>query len=332
MERHSKIYVAGHRGLVGSAIVRRMIEEGYTKIIHRTHTEMDLEDQRAVFGFFETERPEYVFLAAAKVGGILANDTFPADFIRSNLAIQCNVIEAAYRYGVTKLMFLGSSCIYPKHAPQPIKEEHLLSGYLEPTNQPYAVAKIAGIEMCRAYNRQYGTNFISVMPTNLYGPGDNFDLESSHVLPALIRKFHDAKQRNDEVVQVWGTGRVRREFLYVDDMADACMFLMTRHSGSGIINIGCGEDISIGELASLVRDVVGYPGRIAYDTTKPDGTTRKLLDVTQLHAAGWRARTPLRDGIERTYAAYLQHNGPARPADKIGASSADRMVASAGPN
>jgi GDP-L-fucose synthase len=309
MRSDSRIYVAGHRGLVGSAFVRRLVADGYTNIVYRMHHELDLEDQRAVFNFFATERPEYVFLAAAKVGGIRANDTYPADFIRSNLAIQCNVIEAAHRFGVTKLMFLGSSCIYPKHAAQPIKEEHLLSGHLEPTNQPYAIAKIAGIEMCQAYHRQYGSNFISVMPTNLYGPGDNFDLENSHVLPALIRKFHEAKVRGDRQVNVWGTGRARREFLHVDDMVDACVFLLGRyHSPLKIVNIGCGEDISIGELAAMVREVVGYEGAIAYDASKPDGTPRKLLNVSVLAGLGWKPRIGLREGVASTYRSYT-HEG-----------------------
>jgi len=307
MRLNSKIYVAGHHGLVGSAILRRLVREQYTNIVCRTHAEMDLEDQQAVFNFFEVERPAYVFLAAAKVGGIMANQTYPADFIRSNLAIQCNVIEAAHRYGATKLMFLGSSCIYPKHAEQPIREDSLLSGYLEPTNQPYAVAKIAGIETCRSYHRQYGSNFISVMPTNLYGPGDNFDLETSHVLPALIRKFHEAKLANAPDVVVWGTGRVRREFLYVDDMADACVFLMQRHDDPAeIVNIGCGEDLTIAEVAEAVRQVVGFAGRIVYDSSKPDGTPRKLLDVGRLARLGWSACTPLVDGLRSAYDAFLE--------------------------
>ncbi|HET9425904.1 MAG TPA: GDP-L-fucose synthase [Gemmatimonadaceae bacterium] len=313
MQRDSRIYVAGHRGLVGSAIVRRLVDAGYANLVFRTHAEMDLEDQAAVFEFFETERPEYVFLAAAKVGGIHANNTYPADFIRSNLAIQCNVIEAAYRFEATKLLFLGSSCIYPKHAPQPIREDYLLSGHLEPTNQPYAVAKIAGIEMCQAYNRQFGTNFVSVMPTNLYGPGDNFDLQNSHVLPALIRKFHEAKVRGDAEVVVWGTGKAQREFLHVDDMADACVFLMERHDGSEIVNIGCGEDVSIGELAAMVKEVVGFEGRIVHDTTQPDGTPRKLLDVSRLKAIGWEAKTGLREGLEETYGWYVGQLLPPSP-------------------
>jgi GDP-L-fucose synthase len=304
MNLHSKIYVAGHRGLVGSAILRRLARAGYDNVVHRTHHELELENQSAVFELFASERPEYVFLAAARVGGIHANSTYPADFIRSNLAIQCNVIEAAHRFASTKLMFLGSSCIYPKHAEQPIREEYLLSGYLEPTNQPYAVAKIAGIEMCRAYNRQFGTNFVSVMPTNLYGPGDNFDLENSHVLPALMRKIHEAKERGDTEVIVWGTGTARREFLHVDDMADACVFLMERYNDGAIVNIGCGEDISVGEVAQLMKRVVGFKGRIVQDTSKPDGTPRKLLDVSTLNALGWKARIALESGLRETYEWY----------------------------
>ncbi|HYC50269.1 MAG TPA: GDP-L-fucose synthase [Gemmatimonadaceae bacterium] len=304
MDRDSRIYVAGHNGLVGSAIVRQLRARGHENILCRSHAELELEDQGAVFEFFEHERPEYVFLAAAKVGGILANNTFPADFIRSNLTIQLNVIEAAYRSGVRKLMFLGSSCIYPKHAEQPIREEYLLSGYLEPTNQPYAIAKIAGIELCRSYNRQHGTNFVSVMPTNLYGPGDNFDLQNSHVLPALMRKFHEAKLVGAPEVVVWGSGRARREFLHVDDMAAACVFLMERYDSSEIINIGCGEDVTIAEVAEMMREVVGFQGEIVFDTSKPDGTPRKLLDVSRLSAVGWRPAVALRDGLASTYTWY----------------------------
>lgn len=307
MNTSSKIYVAGHHGLVGSAIMRRLVDAGYANLVFRGHGEMDLEDQRSVFRFFEQERPEYVFLAAAKVGGILANRTYPADFIRSNLAIQCNVIEAAHRFGVAKLMFLGSSCIYPRIAPQPIKEDYLLSGALEPTNQPYAIAKIAGIEMCHAYHRQYGSNFISVMPTNLYGPGDNYDLQNSHVLPALMRRFHEAQVAGAPHVAVWGSGRARREFLFVDDMAGACVFLMERYDDAArIVNIGCGDDVTIAELAEIIRELVGFQGEIMFDHSKPDGTPRKLLDVSQINALGWRASTPLRDGIAATYAAYLR--------------------------
>jgi GDP-L-fucose synthase len=317
MRPDSKIYVAGHRGLVGSAITRRLAAGGFANMVARSHAEMDLEDQGAVFAFFEDERPEYVFLAAAKVGGILANDSYPADFIRSNLAIQCNVIEAARRHGVTKLMFLGSSCIYPKHAPQPMKEEYLLSGYLEPTNQPYAIAKIAGIEMCRAYNRQFGTNFVSVMPTNLYGPGDNFDLETSHVLPALMRKFHDAKLAGVSHVTVWGTGTARREFLHVDDLADACVLLMERHDGSETVNIGCGDDISIAELAAAVRDVVGFAGDIVYDSSKPDGTPRKLLDTSRLRALGWEPGVSLSAGLASTYAWFMRAQSSSVSLDRV---------------
>ena len=307
MDKSSKIYVAGHRGLVGSAIMRRLRAEGYTKLVTRTRQELDLRDQAAVYRFFEEEQPEYVFLAAAKVGGILANSTYPADFIRDNLLIQTNVIDAAYRYGVKKLLFLGSSCIYPKYAPQPMKEEYLLTGLLEPTNEPYAVAKIAGIKMAQAYRRQYGFNAISLMPTNLYGPGDNFDLETSHVIPALIRKFHEGKVQGKPHVVVWGTGNPRREFLHVDDLADAAVFLMRHYDSDDIINVGVGEDISIRELAELIRDVVGYQGEIVFDSSKPDGTPRKLLDVSRLHALGWRARIPLREGLEQTYQWYIEH-------------------------
>jgi GDP-L-fucose synthase len=314
-----KVYVAGHRGLVGSAIVRALEARGHTNIVGRTHAELELEDQGAVFEFFEAERPAYVFLAAAKVGGILANSTQPADFIRSNLTIQLNVIEAAYRTGVKKLMFLGSSCIYPKLAQQPIRETELLAGYLEPTNQPYAIAKIAGIELCNSYNRQFGTDYISVMPTNLYGPGDNFDLQSSHVLPALIRKFHDAKTSGAPEVTVWGTGTPRREFLHVDDMADACLLLMRKHTGNEIVNIGCGQDVSIAELVDDARDAVAEEGRIVDDTSKPDGTPRKWLDVSRLQAMGWRPRVALRDGVAETYAWFVEsgeasdrHSGASR--------------------
>jgi GDP-L-fucose synthase len=310
MNRNSKIYVAGHRGLVGSALVRRLEALGYSNLVHRTRDEMDLEDPRAVREFFEEERPEYVFLAAARVGGIWANDTYPADFIRSNLVIQLNVVDAAWRTGVEKLVFLGSSCIYPKHAPQPIKEEYLLAGPLEPTNEPYAVAKIAGIKLCESYNRQYGTKFVSVMPTNLYGPGDNFDLKTSHVLPALLRKFHEAKRLNAPEVVVWGSGQPRREFLHVDDMADACVYVMRHHEDpSQIINIGCGEDVSIAEAAELVRETVGYEGRIVFDRSYPDGTPRKLLDISRLRELGWSPSIPLDRGLADTYAWFLEHGG-----------------------
>jgi GDP-L-fucose synthase len=347
LDKNSKIYVAGHTGLVGSAILRRLQAEGYTNLITRSHKELDLTRQGEVDSFFEEERPEYVFLAAAKVGGILANNTYPAEFIYTNLTIQTNAIHASWRTNVKKLLFLGSSCIYPRECPQPMKEEYLLTGKLEPTNEPYAIAKIAGIRMCQAYNRQYRTCFISVMPTNLYGPGDNLDLETSHVLPALIRKFHEAKVRmledgggrlprksacgisaglreanetektsseaernapptsNDFSVTVWGTGTPRREFLHVDDLSDACLFLMNKYDGTEMINIGVGKDISIGELSHMIAEIVGYEGEIRFDPSKPDGTPRKLLDVTRLHALGWKSRIPLREGIRMTYEWYL---------------------------
>lgn len=301
MKKTDKIFVAGHRGLVGSAIVRRLGSEGYSNLLLCSRDELDLTNQAAVLRFFEEERPDFVFIAAARVGGILANSSYPAEFIRDNLVIAMNIIDAAYRARVEKLLFLGSSCIYPKFSPQPIKEEYLLTGDLEPTNEWYAVAKIAGIKLCQAYNRQYGTRFISAMPTNLYGPGDNFDLQTSHVLPALLRKFHEAKEAGTAEVVVWGSGRPRREFLHVDDLADACVFLMERYEGSEIVNVGVGEDVSIRELAEIVREVVGYRGDIIFDASKPDGTPRKLLDVTRLAALGWDAEIPLRTGIEGTY-------------------------------
>ena len=306
MNLDAKVYVAGHRGLVGSAIVRRLKAAGYSNIVTRTHRELDLTDKQAVRAFFEAEKPTYAFLAAAKVGGILANDTYPAEFIQENLEIQINSIDAAYRSGVEKLVFLGSSCIYPKFAPQPIREDSLLTGPLEPTNEWYAIAKIAGIKTCEAYRKQYGFNAISLMPTNLYGPGDNFDLKKSHVLPALIRKFHEAKLRGDSEVVVWGTGTPRREFLHVDDLADACLHLFNSYEGEGIVNVGVGEDVSIAELAALVGEVMGFQGRIVYDRTKPDGTPQKLLDVSRLGALGWRAQITLRDGIASTYRWYLE--------------------------
>jgi GDP-L-fucose synthase len=304
MNKSSKIYVAGHGGLVGSAIYRRLQTAGYTNLIGRRSRELDLTRQAEVETFFAREKPEYVFLAAARVGGILANNTYPAEFIYLNLMIQNNIIHSSYRNGVRKLLFLGSSCIYPKFAPQPMKEEHLLTGELEPTNEPYAVAKIAGIKMCQAYHRQYGTDYISVMPTNLYGPHDNFDLETSHVLPAMIRKFHEAKEGKRPSVEVWGTGSPRREFLYIDDLADACVYLMERYDDPKIVNIGVGEDISIRDLSMLVKKVVGYEGEVAFDTSKPDGTPRKLLDVARLHSLGWRAATGLEEGIRKTYEWY----------------------------
>ncbi len=307
MERNAKIYVAGHRGIVGSAIVRKLEESGYGNLLCRTHAELDLTRQEAVEAFFDQERPHHVFLAAAKVGGIWANATRPAEFIYTNLAIECNVIHAAYRFGAKKLLFLGSSCIYPRDCPQPMKEEHLLSGCLEPTNEAYAVAKIAGIKLCQAYNRQYGTNFISVMPTNLYGPNDNFDLETSHVLPALIRKFHEAKLRGAPEVEIWGTGRPRREFLHVDDLAEACIYLMSNYDGSEIVNIGTGKDITIRELAEMIARIVGFDGRLRFDPSKPDGTPIKLLDVSRIQALGWQAAIPLKEGIRRTYQWYVGH-------------------------
>jgi GDP-L-fucose synthase len=355
MSPDAKIYIAGHRGLVGSALMRVLRAQGYTNLLTRTHAELDLTDQAAVREFFEQEKPDYVFLAAAKVGGILANDTYPAEFIQQNLAIQTNVIHEAWRAGVRRLLFLGSSCIYPRDCPQPIKEEYLLTGPLEPTNRPYAIAKIAGIEMCWAYNRQYGTQFLAVMPTNLYGPGDNYDLETSHVIPAMLRKFHLAKlaaekhwaaieedeHRHGPIpeplkselraacegkrpprVTLWGTGTPRREFMYSEDMAEACVFLMNlpdetfvpllaqdRHDGlPPILNIGVGEDVTIRELAEMIRKVVGFEGEIVFDTTKPDGTPRKLLDVSRLHATGWRVRNALPGGLLQAYRSYL-HDG-----------------------
>lgn len=306
MESDAKIYIAGHKGLVGSAITRKLRSEGFKNLLFRTMDELDLMDTVAVNDFFGTERPEYVFLAAAKVGGILANDTYPADFIYQNLVIQNNVIHAAYENGAKKLLFLGSSCIYPRDCPQPIREDYLLTGPLEKTNEAYAVAKIAGIKMCQAFNKQFGTKFISVMPTNLYGPNDNFDLTSSHVLPALIRKFHDAKTAEESQVTMWGTGSPKREFLHVDDLADACVFLMNTYDGTEIVNIGTGEDVTIRELAELIRDIVGFEGPIVNDATKPDGTPRKLLDVSRLHSLGWKHKSSLEDGIRSTYDWFLQ--------------------------
>ncbi|MCF8284268.1 MAG: GDP-L-fucose synthase [Sphingobacteriales bacterium] len=306
MEKSSKIYIAGHRGMVGSAIHRKLISEGYTNIITRTSKELDLRNQTLVDAFFQTEQPEYVFLAAAKVGGIMANNTYRADFLYENLQLQNNVIHAAYVNKVKKLMFLGSSCIYPKLAPQPLKEEYLLTGTLEPTNEPYAIAKIAGIKMCEAYRAQYGCNFISVMPTNLYGINDNYHPENSHVLPALIRRFHEAKVNNADHVEIWGTGSPLREFMYSDDLADACYFLMMNYNEPDFINIGTGHDLSIKDLADLIKHVLGYEGAITFDTSKPDGTPRKLMDVCKLHSLGWKHRVELAEGIEMAYEDFLK--------------------------
>lgn len=307
MNKNSKIYVAGHRGLVGSAIVRKLQEKGYSNLVYRTSAELDLRDKPQVDAFFAEEKPEFVFLAAAKVGGIVANNEYPAEFIHDNLLIQSNIIDATYRNDVEKLLFLGSTCIYPKLAPQPLKEEYLLTGALEPTNEPYAIAKIAGIKMCESYNRQYGTKYISAMPTNLYGPNDNFDLHTSHVLPALLRKFHEAKESNTPFVEMWGTGTPKREFLYSEDLADACVFLMNTYEGNEIVNIGVGEDITIKELGEKVKAVVGYEGDIQFDTSKPDGTPRKLVDVTKLNGLGWKAETALEDGLEKAYQWFLDN-------------------------
>jgi len=305
MNQQATIYVAGHRGMVGSAIVRNLQAKGYETIITRTSSELDLRNQAAVADFFATEKPEYVFLAAAKVGGILANNTYRADFLYDNLMIESNIIHSAYKNGVTKLLFLGSSCIYPKMAPQPLQEESLLTGLLEQTNEPYAIAKIAGIKLCEAYRIQYGVNFVSAMPTNLYGPNDNYDLQGSHVLPALIRKFHEAKINNQPTVEVWGTGSPRREFLHADDLADACVFLMLNYDGELFVNVGTGEDVTIRELAEMVQDVVGYEGELRWNTDKPDGTPRKLMDVSRLHNLGWKHTTDLREGLELTYQDFL---------------------------
>jgi GDP-L-fucose synthase len=307
MKKDSKIFVAGHKGLVGSAIVRRLEKGGYTNLVLRTHKELDLLDQKAVAEFFAKEKPEYVFLAAAKVGGIGANSTYPADFIYRNLVIETNIVESSRENKVKKLLFLGSSCIYPRDCPQPIKEEYLLTGPLEPSNKAYAVAKIAGIVMCESYNKQHGTNFISVMPTNLYGINDNFDLQNSHVLPAMLRRFHEAKVRGDKEVVVWGTGKVQREFLFVDDLADACVFLMNEYDGLGIVNIGTEEEVSIKQLAELVKKTVGFKGKISWDTTKLDGTPRKWLDVSRLHNLGWKHEVSLEQGLKKTYAWYVKN-------------------------
>lgn len=307
MNRSDRVYVAGHAGLVGSALTRRLKRDGYDNLLLRTHEELNLTDQAAVNTFFQTERPQYVVLAAARVGGIVANDTYPADFICENVQIQTNVIDAAYRNGAQRLLFLGSSCVYPRLAPQPIREEYLLTGPLEPTNEAYAIAKITGIKMCEAYRRQYGAGFFSVMPTNLYGPHDNFDLQNSHVLPALIRKFHEAKITGASRVVVWGSGSPRREFLHVDDLADALLFLLQRGDVVDLVNVGWGKDITIRELAELVRDVVGFTGAIEFDPSKPDGTPRKLLDTSQLAALGWSPRISLSQGIEQTYRWFTEH-------------------------
>lgn len=315
MKKNSKIYIAGHRGLVGSSIIRNLAKKGYTNIITRTHDQLNLLDQIKVGRFFQNEKPEFVFLAAAKVGGILANNNFPAQFIYENLQIQNNIIHNSYLAGVKKLLFLGSSCIYPKNCPQPIKENYLLTGLLEPTNEPYAIAKIAGIKMCQSYNRQYGTNFIAVMPTNLYGPGDNFDLNSSHVIPALINKFHIAKTNNSKEVIVWGTGKAKREFLHVDDMSDGCIFLMKNFeptaeqnkTGEIFLNLGSGKDLSIKELAELIKKITNFKGKITWDKSKPDGTPRKLLDVSNMKKMGWTNKISLELGIKNTYAWYLNN-------------------------
>lgn len=310
MEKTAKIYVAGHRGMVGSAIVRKLQKEGFNNLLLRTSAELDLRNQQAVQDFMQHEKPDYVFLAAAKVGGILANNTYRAEFIYDNIMIQSNIIHASYLNGVKKLMFLGSSCIYPKLAPQPLKEDYLLTGELEATNEPYAIAKIAGIKMCDSYRSQYGCNFISVMPTNLYGPNDNYSLETSHVLPALIRKFHEAKLKNEPAVTMWGTGQPRREFLHADDLADACYFLMQNYNEPGFVNIGTGEDITIKDLALLIKDVVDYKGTIEHDLSKPDGTPRKLMDVQKLNNMGWKARIDLHEGIEKVYQEFSKLYSP----------------------
>ncbi len=301
MDKSAKIYVAGHRGMVGSAIVRKLEKEGFSNIITRTSKDLDLRNQAQVQAFFKTEKPDFVVLAAAKVGGIHANNVYRAEFLYDNLSIQNNVINSAHENGVTKLLFLGSSCIYPKMAPQPLKEDSLLTGELEPTNEPYAIAKIAGIKMCESYRDQYGSNFISAMPTNLYGPNDNYDLNNSHVLPALIRKFHEAKESGAKEVMIWGTGSPKREFLHVDDLADACFYLLENYDGKELVNVGCGEDISIKDLALTIKDIVGFKGELTFDTSKPDGTPRKLMDVSKLKNIGWEASISLKDGISSTY-------------------------------
>jgi GDP-L-fucose synthase len=307
MEFSSKIYIAGHRGMVGSAIHRQLVAEGYTNILTRTSSELDLRNQKAVFDFFENEKPDYVFLAAAKVGGIVANNTYRAEFIYDNITLQNNVIHASYMNQIKKMMFLGSSCIYPKMAPQPMNEDSLLTGTLEPTNEPYAIAKISGIKMCEAYRDQYGCNYISVMPTNLYGTNDNYDLQASHVLPALIRKFHEAKISNAPTVEIWGTGSPLREFLHADDLAAACVFLMKNYNEKQFVNIGTGEDISIKDVALIIKDIVGFQGELVFDTTKPDGTPRKLMDVSKLHKLGWTHKIGLKDGLKMAYDDFVNN-------------------------
>ncbi|WP_375444126.1 GDP-L-fucose synthase family protein [uncultured Fibrella sp.] len=307
MEKQAKIYVAGHRGMVGSAIVRQLQAGGYTTIISRTSSELDLRNQTAVADFFAEEKPDYVFLAAAKVGGILANNIYRADFLYENLMIEANIIHSAYQHNVTKLLFLGSSCIYPKMAPQPLKEESLLSGFLESTNEPYAIAKIAGIKLCESYRIQYGANFISAMPTNLYGPNDNYDLQGSHVLPALIRKFHEAKVNGQPFVEVWGTGSPLREFMHADDLAEACVFLMNNYDGEQFVNVGTGEDLTIRSLAEMVKEVVGFDGELRWNTDKPDGTPRKLMDVSRLHSMGYKHKIDLPEGLKKTYQDFLNN-------------------------
>lgn len=312
MKKDSKIYIAGHRGMVGSAIHRKLQENGFTNFVLKTSQELDLRNQQAVADFFQIEKPEYVFMAAAKVGGIIANNTYRADFLYENLAIQNNVIHSSYENEITKLMFLGSSCIYPKLAPQPLKEEYLLSGFLEETNEPYAIAKIAGIKLCEAYRTQYGCDYISVMPTNLYGPNDNYDLQNSHVLPAMIRKFHEAKVSENQEVSIWGTGSPMREFLHADDLAEACVFLMENYSQPEFINVGTGMDVTIKELAETVKGIVGFEGNLNWDTTKPDGTPRKLMDVSRLHAQGWKHKIDLKEGISLAYQDFLEHHDTLR--------------------
>jgi len=311
MNTSEKIYIAGHNGMVGSAIRKKLESEGFSNLLLRDSKQLDLRNQHAVNNFFAEEKPVYVFLAAARVGGIMANNTYRAEFIYDNMMIQSNIIHASYLNKVKKLMFLGSSCIYPKLAPQPLKEEYMLTGLLEHTNEPYAIAKIAGIKMCDAYRSQYGCNFISVMPTNLYGPNDNYDLQKSHVLPALLRKFHEAKQNNSASVTIWGTGKSRREFLHTDDLANACFFLMQHYNSDGLVNIGIGEDIEIGELALLIKEITGYTGSVEFDTSKPDGTPRKLMDVSKINALGWKALIHLREGIESVYKDFKEKQQPA---------------------